>query len=93
MRLTLYNRRFMENAATITCARCQRSAEPAPANRVPFPAAVKASILASICAACWKEWEGMEVKVINEYRLNFMEPEHRAMLQRSCLDFLGLPSA
>jgi Fe-S cluster biosynthesis and repair protein YggX len=60
---------------------------------VPFPAAVKARVLSSICADCWKEWEGMEVKVINEYRLNFMEPEHRAMLQRACLDYLGLPPA
>jgi len=83
----------MENVTTITCARCGRSAEPAPARRVPFAAAVKERVLSSICADCWKEWEGMEVKVINEYRLNFMEPEHRAMLQRACLDFLGLPPA
>lgn len=83
----------MENAATITCSRCNRSAEPAPARRVPFAAPVKDRVLSSICAGCWKEWEGMEVKVINEYRLNFMEPEHRAMLQRACLDFLGLPPA
>ena len=78
---------------TITCARCGQTAEAAPANRVPFAPAVKEKVLGSICASCWKEWEGMEVKVINEYRLNFMEPEHRAMLQRACLDFLGLPPA
>ncbi len=30
----------------------------------------------------------MEVKVINEYRLSFLDPEHRAFLQRSCTDFL-----
>ena len=47
-------------------------------------------VLAGICSACWKEWEGMEVKVINEYRLNFMEPAHREMLKRACLDYLGL---
>jgi len=77
----------------ITCTRCGQSAEPAPAARVPFPAAVKERVVGAICAGCWKEWEGMEVKVINEYRLNFMDPEHRNMLQRSCLDFLGLASA
>jgi Fe-S cluster biosynthesis and repair protein YggX len=49
---------------------------------------VKEKVLAAICANCWKEWEEMEVKVINEYRLSFMEPDHRAMLQRTCLDFL-----
>ena len=44
----------------------------------------------SICADCWKEWEGMEIKVINEYRLNFMDPQHRDMLQKACLEFLNL---
>jgi Fe-S cluster biosynthesis and repair protein YggX len=32
----------------------------------------------------------MEIKVINEYRLSFLDPEHRAMLQRACLEFLTL---
>jgi len=49
-------------------------------------------VQASICASCWSEWEAMEIKVINEYRLNFMEPEHRKMLQRACLEFLNLPA-
>ena len=44
-----------------------------------------------ICATCWKEWEDMEVKVINEYRLNFMDPQHREMLQKSCAEFLQIP--
>ena len=78
---------------TITCARCSQTAEPPPAARVPFPGPVKDRVLGAICASCWKEWEGMEVKVINEYRLNFMDPEHRDMLQRACLDFLGLANA
>jgi Fe-S cluster biosynthesis and repair protein YggX len=33
----------------------------------------------------------MEVKVINEYRLNFMDPDHREALKRACVQFLGLP--
>jgi Fe-S cluster biosynthesis and repair protein YggX len=77
--------------ATITCARCGQSGETAPPHRVPFPAATKEKVLSSICAACWKEWEGVEVKVINEYRLNFMDPQHRDMLKRTCLDYLKLP--
>ena len=75
---------------TLTCSRCSQPGEPAPANRVPFGGPLKEKVVAQICAACWKEWEGMEVKVINEYRLNFMEPSHRDMLKRACLDFLGL---
>jgi Fe-S cluster biosynthesis and repair protein YggX len=57
---------------------------------VPFAAAVKQRVLSAICGACWKEWEGVEVKVINEYRLNFMDPQHREMLQQACLEFLKL---
>jgi Fe-S cluster biosynthesis and repair protein YggX len=72
----------------MTCIRCGQPGDPPPAHRVPFPPAIKEKVLASICANCWKEWEEMEVKVINEYRLSFMEPEHRAMLQKTCLDFL-----
>jgi Fe-S cluster biosynthesis and repair protein YggX len=72
------------------CQRCGRPGEAPPAQRVPFAPAVKDKLLASICAACWNEWEDMEVKVINEYRLNFLDPEHRAMLQRACLEFLKL---
>jgi Fe-S cluster biosynthesis and repair protein YggX len=75
----------------LTCARCGQTANPPPPQRIPFVPAVKERILGSICAACWKEWEGMEVKVINEYRLSFMDPQHREMLKRSCLEFLRLP--
>ena len=75
-----------------TCQRCGQEGETAPAARVPFGKAAKERILGAICAACWKEWEGMEVKVINEYRLSFMDPQHRQMLERACFDFLNLPA-
>ncbi len=74
------------------CSRCGRPGEPPPAQRIPFPAAVKEKLLASVCAGCWKEWEEMEVRVINEYRLSFLDPEHRKVLQRACLEFLNLPA-
>jgi len=32
----------------------------------------------------------MEVKVINEYRLNYSDREHRAMILKACLEFLNL---
>jgi Fe-S cluster biosynthesis and repair protein YggX len=77
----------------ITCTRCGQPAETtAPPNRVPFTGTVKERIVSGICGACWKEWEGVEVKVINEYRLNFMDPQHREMLKKSCIDFLKLPA-
>ena len=75
-----------------TCTRCQKPGEAPDAKRIPFGPALKQKVAASICASCWSEWEAMEIKVINEYRLNFMEPEHRKMLQRACLEFLNLPA-
>ena len=74
------------------CSRCGKSGEAPPAHRVPFAPAVKERLLASTCGSCWLAWEDMEVKVINEYRLNFLDPEHRATLQRACLEFLNLPA-
>jgi len=74
----------------VTCVRCQKPGEPPAASRVPFGPAVKEKVTASICASCWAEWEGMEVKVLNEYRLNYSDPEHRAMIRKACLEFLTL---
>jgi len=76
----------------VTCVRCQKPGDPPAQSRVPFGPAVKEKIAASICASCWAEWEGMEVKVLNEYRLNYSDPEHRAMIRKACLEFLGLPA-
>jgi Fe-S cluster biosynthesis and repair protein YggX len=76
----------------ITCRRCGQSAEPPPPHRVGFSGPAKDAVLSGICGGCWKEWEGVEVKVINEYRLNFMDPQHRETLKQACLDFLKLPS-
>jgi Fe-S cluster biosynthesis and repair protein YggX len=72
----------------LVCARCGREGEPPVKSRIGFPRELKERILSSVCADCWKEWEGLEVKVINEYRLNFMDPQHREALARTCTDFL-----
>jgi Fe-S cluster biosynthesis and repair protein YggX len=72
------------------CSHCGKPGDTVPAHRVPFPPAVKQKVLDSVCASCWRGWEDMEVKVINEYRLNLLDPEHRAMLQRACLEYLNL---
>jgi len=42
------------------------------------------------CSTCWTEWKEMEVKIINEYRLNMIEREHRQMLKRFMHDFLNV---
>lgn len=76
----------------IECKRCGRTGESPPAHRFAFMGADKERIATTICQDCWKEWESMEVKVINEQRLNFMDPGHRDIIKRACADFFQFSS-
>ncbi len=56
----------------------------------PHPNTYWNKVQSVVCQTCWVEWKDMEVKVINEYRLNLLEREHRKMLKKSMHDFLDL---
>lgn len=76
---------------TVACARC---GEPKPAlARPPFGGALGEEIGARVCADCWAEWRRVEVMVINELRLNFMEPSSQEVLAAEMRRFLGLDGA
>ena len=46
---------------------------------------------AKICNTCWKEWfEGVSIKVINEYRLNLSDPKATQFLNQQMRVFLKL---
>jgi len=70
----------------IDCVRCsdEREALAAP----PMPGALGREIADRVCAGCWGEWTAMEIKVINELRLNFMDPDAQDVLARHMKDFL-----
>jgi len=70
------------------CARCG-AAEPA-LERPPFGGALGEEIRSRVCATCWLEWQRAEVMVINELRLNFMEPSSQEILTAEMRQFLGL---
>lgn len=74
--------------AVVTCSRCKRSAEGLP--RAPMAGPMGQTFLESVCASCWKEWLGMQVKYINEYRLNPLDPRHFEFLMEQARAFLGL---
>lgn len=69
------------------CVRCGRPDAPALARR-PMPGALGLEIQEKICADCWAEWQKMEVMVINELRLNFMDPGSQEILNRQMREFL-----
>ena len=56
----------------------------------PVPGATGRELRERVCADCWAEWQGMEVMVINELRLNFMDPSAQAALDQQMRQFLAL---
>jgi Fe-S cluster biosynthesis and repair protein YggX len=70
------------------CRRCLNEGPRLAAAPVPGPDGRDA--LARVCAACWREWEQREVMVINELRLNFMDPQAQAVLSKHLREFLLL---
>ena len=75
-------------SVTIDCKRCGQTA-PA-AQNVVYGGALGDAIRANTCDACWREWLTMEVMVINELRLNFMDPKSQDILAEQMRQFLGL---
>ncbi len=73
---------------SLHCARCGKDKAPLP--KAPVPGPLGAEILRSTCDDCWQEWQQMEVIVINELRLNFMDPEAQDVLTQNMREFLQL---
>jgi Fe-S cluster biosynthesis and repair protein YggX len=74
---------------TVTCSRCGREAEPLE-KRPPLPRPLADEVRSRVCAECWREWEKNEVMVINELRLNFMDPRAAEVLHQKLREFLSL---
>jgi Fe-S cluster biosynthesis and repair protein YggX len=77
---------------TVPCLRCDRASAPA-LTRPPLPGALGRDVQARVCADCWQEWIKGEVMVINELRLNFMDPGSQEILDKHMREFLHLPPA
>lgn len=74
------------------CTRCGRSGAPV-LERPPLRGPLGEEIRAKACADCWAAWQQAEVMVINELRLNFMDPSAHEILLAEMRRFLGLDGA
>lgn len=74
--------------ADVTCSRCGQNS-PGLA-RPPMPGPLGTRIAAQVCAACWEEWLRMQVKFINEYRLNPLDERHFEFLMGQAREFLKI---
>lgn len=78
-------------AETLQCVRCNLQKPPPPS--VPWGGDLGTEIRSKICQDCWTEWEGAEVMVINELRLNFMDPKSQEILIKHMREYLMLGDA
>ena len=76
------------SATPFKCVRCGKDAPRLSGPPVPGPAGQE--IADKCCANCWNEWTQAEVMVINELRLNFMDPKSLETLERHMREFLLL---
>ncbi len=58
--------------------------------KAPFPGELGEKIFQNISKQAWDEWQAMQIKVINEYRLNMGNPDDYQALIDQMLTFLNL---
>lgn len=73
----------------IRCSRCGNTA--AALEHPPLPGELGERVARQACAACWREWLGAQVMLINEHRLSGANPEHVDFLMGQMKVFLKLP--
>lgn len=80
-----------DNAVAQDLVFCKRARKWAPpAQNVPWGGKLGEEIRANVCEETWNEWLNMEVMVINELRLNFMDPKSQDILIGHMREFLCL---
>ena len=72
----------------VQCSRCGAAA--AGLERAPLPGQPGQLVLDQVCRACWEEWKRVQVKLINEYRIDVRNPESYARLLHEMITFLSL---
>lgn len=72
----------------IRCSRCGSLA--AALDRPPLPGEDGRRVHERVCRSCWEEWLGVQIKLINEQKLNPATPEHYRRLIGEMNGFFGL---
>lgn len=71
------------------CVHCGKPLDPIKEN--PYAGtALGAEIQSQVCDTCWKEWERLELMVINEYRLIPFQKQHRELLLWKMREYLKM---
>lgn len=74
---------------TVMCSKYKK--EMPAMEKPPFGGEMGAKIYENVSAAAWEEWsKDVQIKVLNEYRLNMADPRDYQVLVDQMLRFLGL---
>lgn len=71
---------------TVFCQRLQKDAEGLDFQL--YPGDLGKRIFDNISKEAWAEWQSKQTMLINEKKLNMMEPEHRKLLESEMVKFL-----
>jgi Fe-S cluster biosynthesis and repair protein YggX len=71
---------------TVYCQRLKRQAPALP--RAPFPGAIGANVLENVSLEAWQQWLAKQTMLINENRLNPLEPKAKKYLLEQMQAFL-----
>ena len=76
---------------TTRLVKCKKLGKELPGlEKPPFGGATGKLIYENISADAWGQWKEMQIKVINEYRLNMGDKKDYQVLVEQMLAFLGL---
>lgn len=70
----------------VYCVKLQQEAEGL--ERAPYPGSLGQRIFEQISNRAWQMWLAHQTMLINEYRLNLMDPQAREFLQAEMVKFL-----
>lgn len=71
---------------TVFCARLQKEAEGLDFQL--YPGELGKRIFDNISKEAWAEWQSKQTMLINEKKLNMMDPEHRKIVEQEMEKFL-----
>jgi Fe-S cluster biosynthesis and repair protein YggX len=75
-------------ADMVKCSRCTN--ERHALEKPPWPDDLGRLVQENTCRDCWSEWLAMQIKIINEYRLNMGDPNTQKTLTEQLKAFLNL---
>lgn len=74
--------------ATVHCTKCGQDRDGLAGP--PFGGELGSRVHSSICKPCWMEWIGRQTMIINEYRLNVVDPQAQESLLKEMKTFLEI---